>query len=590
MSNTGFKNPGTIVDDDSTGVTVWNDPSNAGTSDDAYAVANINTGVNAYTHYLKSTNFGFSIPVGSTIEGVEATIERKSQLSGANYARDTIVKLVKGGTISGDNKNSATVYPLTDTIETYGGSTDMWGLTLTPADINASNFGVVLATNTVHGSYAISVDNVQIKVYYTPPPAIKGGSGAVGGNYVAQTYVAGHPKLAQIFSETFSDAIAFVDTKIARPIKTFAETIGLIDSFSKVGSFVRSLTDTLGVTDTKTSRVSTTKADSLSISDSHTSVLNIIRTFSDNIGLTDTIKKFSSKVAFVESIVLVDIQTVTKVFVLILQDIVALSEQFSTGLHKFFSQLFVDAVSLTESWNRKLDKLLSFVDGLYLTEIINKILPHKTFSDAIGLSDTVSKQTGKSFTESLSVIDGFIKGIIKNLSETLSLTDSIVSIKQKIREFVDGLSLSDSLSIAKTLKKVFTEMVTFSDNIFKSIGRSVIDAIGIVDVKILQPIKNFTESIHLSESIVKSVNILIADTVRLVDSIVRRWNGMIINWDKVVSGIGDWIKRSRKEDTTTKIVKKVDDWTATTKKEDTYTSISKKESIWSKFRGINDHE
>jgi hypothetical protein len=60
-------------------------------------------------------------------------------------ANITTVKLVKAGSIVGNNKASGSLSTSdTDTYTTFGGSSDLWGITLTPSDVNASNFGVVI--------------------------------------------------------------------------------------------------------------------------------------------------------------------------------------------------------------------------------------------------------------------------------------------------------------------------------------------------------------------------------------------------------------------------------------------------------------
>ena len=69
--------PGTLADDDTSGTETWSDPTNAAASDDSYAT-NSRSGTSVQTHRLKATNFGFSIPTGATIEGIEVSVERKA--------------------------------------------------------------------------------------------------------------------------------------------------------------------------------------------------------------------------------------------------------------------------------------------------------------------------------------------------------------------------------------------------------------------------------------------------------------------------------------------------------------------------------
>jgi hypothetical protein len=50
--------------------------------------------------------------------------------------------------------------------KTYGSNTSLWGLTLTPADINASTFGLAFSAKSGNTTRAY-IDYVAIKVYYT---------------------------------------------------------------------------------------------------------------------------------------------------------------------------------------------------------------------------------------------------------------------------------------------------------------------------------------------------------------------------------------------------------------------------------------
>jgi len=79
--------------------------------------------------------------------------------------KDNIVSLVRAGSVAGDNKaDTSTIWPATDTAKNYGGSGDMWGTTLTPAQVNANDFGVVLSVSNVAG--LAEVDAMTISVYY----------------------------------------------------------------------------------------------------------------------------------------------------------------------------------------------------------------------------------------------------------------------------------------------------------------------------------------------------------------------------------------------------------------------------------------
>lgn len=118
------------------------------------------------TETANLTTFGFSIPSTATIDGIIVAIERSASAGGT--VTDLAVKLIKGGTISGDNKaDTVTTWPTTDGTVTYGGASDLWGLTLLYSDVNASNFGVSISATGVGSAGFPQVDHVTITVYYT---------------------------------------------------------------------------------------------------------------------------------------------------------------------------------------------------------------------------------------------------------------------------------------------------------------------------------------------------------------------------------------------------------------------------------------
>lgn len=186
--SSGPNSPGTIADDSTVAGNAWSNVNNATASDNAYATAVLDTFGVATTHYLKATNFGFSIPAGATINGVVAAVEGKvTDVDGV----DQSIKLVKGGTIQGNEKarSSPSYYwAFSDTVMSFGASNDVWGLTLTDTDINASNFGFVVSLAVDGGGVGTaSVDQMTLTIHYTaaaggggsPVPALSFTSGSI---------------------------------------------------------------------------------------------------------------------------------------------------------------------------------------------------------------------------------------------------------------------------------------------------------------------------------------------------------------------------------------------------------------------------
>jgi hypothetical protein len=154
----------------------WINPGNAATSDNAYA-----TTINALnpgqgTHWLQATNFGFSIPSGATILGIQAEAEISADqgpIGHAGYLVDRTVKLIKGGVVVGTDHRGDD-WPTSDAYRVYGGAGDLWGATWTPADINAANFGIALSAinrDPQLAVYGIRIDHIRMTVYYDFPGA-----------------------------------------------------------------------------------------------------------------------------------------------------------------------------------------------------------------------------------------------------------------------------------------------------------------------------------------------------------------------------------------------------------------------------------
>ncbi len=83
--------------------------------------------------------------------------------------QDNTVQLLKLGSPVGSNKALGTIWGLPDTAIGYGSTSDFWGTTWTPADVNATNFGLRFAAkNTGASSSTATVDFISITVTYIP--------------------------------------------------------------------------------------------------------------------------------------------------------------------------------------------------------------------------------------------------------------------------------------------------------------------------------------------------------------------------------------------------------------------------------------
>lgn len=165
MADTGFITSGTQANDGTPAI-AWTNLGNVNASDNAYTSAAL--GASQSTQGLLLTNFGAGIPANSLITGVEVAIERSATV--ASRITDLLIQLIKGGTPSGDDKSLGIFWPATDATRIYGSASDLWSLSLSAADVNASTFGVIIRANcSALGGATARLDRVGIRITYFPP-------------------------------------------------------------------------------------------------------------------------------------------------------------------------------------------------------------------------------------------------------------------------------------------------------------------------------------------------------------------------------------------------------------------------------------
>jgi len=154
----------------------WTNPTNADDNESTYALASSVSDGNS-TYYLNVDDLGFSIPAGAQIRGVEVLVGRTAYEC-CWYAYDNSIRLIKGGTIQGDDKNNTAPNSWGDygsqdcapelAYTTYGGPTDLWGLSLSVSDVNSSNFGFAFSGKADGGNVSgMKIRIAKVTVHYT---------------------------------------------------------------------------------------------------------------------------------------------------------------------------------------------------------------------------------------------------------------------------------------------------------------------------------------------------------------------------------------------------------------------------------------
>lgn len=191
INTVGPNAPGTVTQT-STGAVSWTNPTNVEVNDNADATAGLSV-VNLNSETLLITNFGFSIPGSGTILGIQVAI-KKHGTANPSALTDNTVQLIKGGTQSGNNKANIFDWTSAYSTPTYGGSNDLWGLTLAASDVNASNFGVAIQVGQINnggGGATAGIDFVSITITY----ATGGGAntGAISSKEIALSLPTNNP-------------------------------------------------------------------------------------------------------------------------------------------------------------------------------------------------------------------------------------------------------------------------------------------------------------------------------------------------------------------------------------------------------------
>lgn len=166
--------PTTLVDDDSIGDVAWTNPADAALTSGAGATCTQTTG--QQSHGLNCTHFGYTIPSDGTITDVMLDYEFEVVGDSGNSLS---AQLMKAGSPVGTPKTDA--YAVQSyTAETLPESPPggLWGTTLTPADVNATGFGVQLFTTAGADSTTNGFRSVKLEVTYTLPPNFKSTGGS----------------------------------------------------------------------------------------------------------------------------------------------------------------------------------------------------------------------------------------------------------------------------------------------------------------------------------------------------------------------------------------------------------------------------
>lgn len=367
----GLNYPGTATSTSAVGLSyAWVNPTNAEVLDGTFTTSS--DGTNAgNSFFLEVSNFGFSIPAGATIQGIMATVTRKSDtLAISDYITDNIVNLIKSsGALGSANKAHNTPsttggwWPLTNGATNYGGYVDLWGETLAPSDINSSNFGIALSASINDGDslgMTASVDAISMTVYYTLPPGYS--ISVSDSSTTSESLSVAEVSFVSVSdNSTTSENIAVRDLNFisVTDSTTISETIArLTQSFIQVSdstSISESITKLLVSFVSVGDSTATSEARSLviptlfiTVSDNTTTSEAILMTDSDQPAILDTITTSENiSISIATNINVSDSTSTSEIIGITLIDLVFVSD--STTTSENISNLLLSFVSVSDN-------------------------------------------------------------------------------------------------------------------------------------------------------------------------------------------------------------------------------------------------
>lgn len=149
----------------------WIDPENVKFTDNQLCSSTLQPNMTCFqdqcywSRYLDCQNFGFSIPGGALIKGIQLDLTGFSNINSSII--DNEIFLLKNNLISGSNMALSGYWPITTTLRSYGGGTELWGTTWTATDIDSANFGVYIKVkNMTSLTPTVYIDGISITVTY----------------------------------------------------------------------------------------------------------------------------------------------------------------------------------------------------------------------------------------------------------------------------------------------------------------------------------------------------------------------------------------------------------------------------------------
>jgi sulfur relay (sulfurtransferase) DsrC/TusE family protein len=312
--------------------------------------------------------------------------------------------------------------------------------------------------------------------------------------------------------------------------KTYSESYSLSSSVNKAPG--RSLSQAFNFSDGDIKSFYRILTNSFNISASKTKEWSLNRDISESFSLSSSVNKapgrsLSQAFNFSDG----DIKSFYRILTNSFN--ISASKTKEWSLNRDISESF----SLSEDILKQIIKLKLISESFSLSEdILKQIIKLKLISESLNISeDLLLTATINLPGEQINLLDNYSKIItlLKNYSESLSLSDLIA--KSLIREVSEEYSLSDTKTFQES--RIINETTNLSDNQIRLIERLILEEFNIMDgdiksfyrtlsenyglvgdySKIINLSREYSESFSISDSKIKSIQRIISDSLNISD-------------------------------------------------------------------------
>jgi len=162
------------------------------------------------------------------------------------------------------------------------------------------------------------------------------------------------------------------------------------------------------------------------------------------------------------------------------------------------------------------------IAGIAIREYVPGTDYTSTLNETLTLVDTYALQTNKGLTDALTLADNIVRVTAKSIIDTLVLVADHATQYVYTRAYTDTLTLTDN--IYKTVTKTVTDTITVVDNIIKDTSKTIADTVTLVAsiINNMAYIISTTDVLTITDNITKAITKTLTETVTLVEQLAKR--------------------------------------------------------------------